>query len=284
MEKECKKGKKKNARFIIWSCIVGLLLVFCIVAPQFASHDPYEMNLLAVNQAPSAEFIMGTDYIGRCILCRLLYGAARSVYAALFVVFITFMIGVAIGSVSGYIGGTADLCIMRFVDSVQAFPSLVFTISIAAMLGGGMGNCMIAMSAVGWTTYARLARSKVLSLKERTFVSAARVSGMSGFQILVKTIIPNSLPLLIVQGSMHIGNAILEFAGLSFLGLGTAPPYPEWGNMLNDAKASLQTAPWTVLFPGLAILCVVMIMSMFGDSLNEVLNPKKNTASEKECK
>lgn len=275
------KKKKRNYRFIIWSIVVALLLIFCIIAPHFATHDPYEMNLLAVNSAPSKEYIFGTDYIGRCILCRLLYGAARSVFAALAVVAITFVVGVSIGSITGYIGGTADILIMRFVDSVQAFPSLVFTISIAAMLGSGMVNCMIAMSCIGWTTYARLARTQVLSLKERTFVNAAKVSGMSNVQILLKTIVPNILPPLVVEGSMHIGNAILEFAGLSFLGLGTAPPYPEWGNMLNEAKASLQTAPWTVMFPGFAILLVVMIMSMFGDSINEQLNPKKNTVSGK---
>ena len=220
----------------------------------------------------------GTDYIGRCIACRLVHGASRFIFAAFAVVAVTFVIGTSIGILSGYLGGAFDTIVMRFVDAVQAFPSMVFTISVAAMLGTGMTNCIIAMTAIGWTGYARLARAQVLSLRGRTFVSAARISGMSRTQILLKTILPNSLTPLVVSASMHVGNAILSFSGLSFLGLGTAPPYPEWGNMLNDGKATLQQAPWTVFYPGLAILLVVMIMGMFGDSVNEMLNPKKRVS------
>ena len=265
-----------KARFLFWLAVVGLLAVFALAAPLFIRHDPLEVNLLQVTKAPGKEYIMGTDYIGRCIFCRLVKGASRSIFAACAVVAITFVIGTAIGCLCGYIGGAFDTVVMRFVDAVQAFPSMVFTISVAAMLGSGLLNCIIAMTAVGWTGYARLARSQVLTLKEKTFVSAARISGMSRTAILFKTILPNSLTPLVVSASMHVGSAILGFSGLSFLGLGTAPPFPEWGNMLNDGKATLQTAPWTVIFPGLAILIVVMIMGMFGDSINELLNPKKN--------
>lgn len=264
-------------RLLVWSGIVLLLLVFAWVGPRFIHHDPYEVNLLQITARPSAEYLMGTDYLGRCTLCRLITGAARSIYASLAVVAITFIIGTAIGTVCGFIGGAFDTVVMRFVDAVQAFPSLVFTIAIAAMLGSGMGNCIIAMSCINWTQYARLSRSQVLQVKERTFVKAARTTGMTNRQILFKTILPNSMTPLIVSASMHVGNTILGFSGLSFLGLGTMPPFPEWGNMLNDGKATLQTAPWTVIFPGLAILLVVMIMGMFGDSVNEALNPKKNT-------
>lgn len=161
--------------------------------------------------------------------------------------------------------------------TVQSFPSLVFTIAVASMLGADLGNCIIALSAIGWTTYARLAWSQVLSLKEKTFVSAAKVSGMSDGWILLHALLPNSLSPVIVEASMHVGNAILSFAGLSFLGLGTMPPFPEWGTMLNDGKATLQTAPWTVIFPGLAILLVVMIMGMFGDSIHNLFNPQKRS-------
>lgn len=281
-----KRGLFKSAkiRFLFWMTVVLLLLGLSIIAPLFASHDPYEVNLMQVTLAPNREYPMGTDYIGRCILCRLLAGASRSIFAALVVVGITFIIGTGIGCLCGYFGGIFDTIVMRFVDAVQAFPQLIFTISVAAMLGKGMLNCIIAMSAIGWTNYARLARSQVQSLKERTYVSAARLSGMSQFEILFKTILPNSLTPLIVAASTHVGNAILGFSGLSFLGLGTAPPYPEWGNMLNDGRSTLQIAPWTVIFPGLAILLVVMIMGMFGDSLNEMLNPKKKIEKRKKEK
>ncbi len=271
------KGKMSPAvvRVIIWSIVVALLFIFALIGPNFAPHDPYEVNTLNVKAPPSAEFPFGTDYIGRCILSRLLHGAARSIFAAIPVVIITMIIGTAIGIISGYFGGKVDLIVMRFVDTVQSFPSLVFTIAVASMLGAGLVNCIIALSAIGWTTYARLARSQVLSLKEKTFVAAAKVSGMSDGWILFHVLLPNCLSPVIVEASMHVGNAILSFAGLSFLGLGTMPPFPEWGTMLNDGKATLQTAPWTVFFPGLAILIVVMIMGMFGDSINNLFNPKK---------
>lgn len=268
-----------KARFLFWLCVVLALVIFAIVGPRFCTHDPYKINLRNVTGAPDEEFIFGTDYIGRCIACRLVHGASRSIFSAFAVVAITFVIGAAVGITSGYIGGTFDAIFMRFVDAVQAFPNLVFTISVAAMLGNGMTNCIIAMTVIGWTGYARLARTQVLSLKEKTFVHAARTSGMSNIQILLKTILPNCLTPLVVSASMHVGNAILSFSGLSFLGLGTAPPFPEWGNMLNDGKATLQQAPWTVIFPGLAILIVVMIMGMFGDSVNEMLNPKKRVSN-----
>lgn len=271
------KGKMNPAlvKVIIWSSVVLLLFTFALVGPGFAPHDPYEVNTLNVKAPPSPEYPFGTDYIGRCILSRLLHGAARSIFAAIPVVLITMVFGTAVGIISGYYGGKADMILMRIVDTVQAFPSLVFTIAVAAMLGAGMVNCIIALSAVGWVTYARLARGQVLSLKEKTFVLAAKISGMSNSWILFHTILPNSISPIIVAASMHVGNAILSFAGLSFLGLGTMPPFPEWGTMLNDGKSTLQTAPWTVFFPGLAILIVVMIMGMFGDSINNFFNPKK---------
>lgn len=275
MKKKKRQYSTSHIRFWFWLILVLLLFLAACMAPYFLRHDPFEVNLLQVNKAPGNGYLMGTDYLGRCIFCRLLKGAARSIFAALAVVLITFVIGTAVGSICGYIGGMFDTLVMRFVDAVQAFPQLVFTISVAAMLGTGIGNCIIAMSAVGWTSYARLARSKVLQIKEKTYVSFARISGAGRTKILFRTILPNSLTPLIVEASMHIGNAILGFSGLSFLGLGTAPPYPEWGTMLNDGKQSFQTAPWTVLYPGLAIFLVVVIMGMFGDSVNALIRKKK---------
>lgn len=275
IEKKRRKRVTPEARLIFWGAVVAILLAGSLAGPFLTPHDPYAVELSQINQPPSAFYWMGTDYLGRCIACRLIHGAARSVFSSVLVVTVTFLVGTLVGMASGYLGGLWDSLLMRLVDSVQAFPSLIFTIAVAAMLGGGLGNCLFAMCGVGWTRYARLARSQVLGLREKNFVYAARMSGMSRPAILLQAIFPNALPPLLVEASMHIGNAILSFAGLSYLGLGTAPPYPEWGNMLSDGQATLQTAPWTVLFPGLAILLVVMIMGLLGDSVNAVLNPKK---------
>ena len=264
--------RSPKARFILWSSIVLLLLIFTIIGPYIAPHDPYTMDLANVNSAPTAEFPFGTDYIGRCTLSRLFHGAFRSVFASVAVVLITFVIGTAIGVISGYVGGMFDTIVQRFVDSIQAFPYMIFTIALAAILGNGMFNCILALSLVSWTRYARLARAQVISMKEKTFIQAARVTGTPKAWVLISNIFPNILPALVVEASMRIGTTILSFSTLSFIGLGTAPPYPEWGNMLNTARESFQTAPWTFIFPGLAILTVVLIMSMFGDSINSLLN------------
>jgi ABC-type dipeptide/oligopeptide/nickel transport system permease subunit len=275
MEKITNRPDLTKQRFIFWSVAALLLLISAVLGPLFIPHDPFKVNLAQVNRRPSREYIMGTDYIGRCIFCRLVKGAGRSIYAAIIVVVITFIIGTIIGVICGYFGGTIDTVLMRIVDSIQSFPNLIFTVAVAGMLGAGILNCVIAMTAVGWTGYARLARSQVIAVKERTFVDAARISGMNSLEILLKTILPNSLRPLVVSASLHIGNSILSFAGLSYLGLGTSPPYPEWGMMLNNGREKLLTAPWAAFFPGLAILLVVMIMGMFGDSINEMLNPQK---------
>lgn len=265
-------------RFYFWSGLILLLLLVTLAGPKFMPHDPYAIDLTQVQQPPSHEYSCGTDTLGRCIACRMIEGAFRSVFAAVLVVLITLVIGTLIGILCGFAGGVFDTVVMRVVDSFQAFPSLIFTIAVAAMLGGSLTNCILAMSMVGWTGYARLARSQVLTIKEKPYVSAARVSGMSNAAILFQMILPNSLRPLVVSATTHVGGSILSFSGLSFLGLGTAPPYPEWGNMLSDARTHLQVAPWAAIFPGLAILLVVVIMGMFGDSFNEYMNPSKTNS------
>lgn len=272
MQQKRKMLSKPQRRFLFWSIVVLLIFAASLIGPHFLVHDPYEANLMNVNKAPNDTYLFGTDYLGRCLACRLVEGASRSIFAAVAIVFITLVFGTMIGILCGYYGGKIDTVVMRFVDAVQAFPSLVFTIAVVAMMGGGLRNCILAMSAVNWTTYCRLSRAQAISLKGKTFVSAAKISGRSNTQILFKTILPNSLTPLVVNASMHIGNTILGFAGLSFLGLGTLPPFPEWGNMLNDGRLTLQIAPWTIIFPGCAIMLVVMIMGMFGDSVNALLN------------
>ena len=271
-----RKETRAKRRFIIWSMVVIILLTAALIGPNFITHDIYEVDLYNVTAAPSREYPFGTDYLGRCILCRLIAGAARSIYSAFAVVIITFIVGTVIGTLCGYIGGTFDMIVMRITDAVQAFPSMVFTIAIAAMMGSGLGNCILAMSAVGWAGYCRIARSRVMSVKEAPYVDAARISGMGKAKILFSTVLPNSLTSLVVYASMHVGNAILSFSGLSYLGLGTAPPFPEWGSMLNSGRATLQQAPWTVIYPGLAIMLIVIVMGIYGDSINKYMDSKNN--------
>lgn len=273
----CKAGSRirPKTRLIIWSGIAIALLVFVIFSPKIAPHDPYAIDLKNTLRGPSDIHRLGTDYIGRDILSRILCGGYRSIYSSLAVVVITAVTGTFIGVLCGYIGGAFDTIVMRITDSFQAFPSLIFTIAVAAMLGGGLLNAIIAMSAIGWTGYARLARSSVITIKEKTYVKSAFITGYSKVGLLFRIILPNAISSIIVMASMDVSNKILAFAGLSYLGLGTAKPFPEWGAMLNDGQETLQIAPWAIIYPGMAIFIVVIIMGMFGDSVNEYLNPEK---------
>ena len=283
ISKQARRARRKarsrispKTRLIIWSSIVIALLVFVIFSPKLAPYDPYAIDLKNTLTGPSPVHKLGTDYIGRDVLSRILCGGYRSIYSALAVVAITAVIGTVIGILCGYIGGAFDTIVMRITDSFQAFPSLIFTIAVAAMLGGGLLNAIIAMSVIGWTGYARLARSSVITIKEKTYVKAAFITGYSKLGLLFRTILPNAISSIIVMASMSVSDKILAFAGLSYLGLGTAKPFPEWGAMLNDGQETLQLAPWAIIYPGIAIFVVVIIMGMFGDSVNEYLNPDKN--------
>lgn len=268
--------RKDRIRVILWSSLLIVICLIAIIGPKLAPFDPLKTDLYAANLPPSRMNLMGTDYVGRDIFSRLLMGASRSIFGAMIVVVITFIIGTTIGLIAGYYGGIFDGVLSHIIESVQAFPSLIITIAIAGMLGPGFVNTMIAMSAVGWTSYARLARSETMEVKQKDYVLADRISGYSRWHILWHTVFPNIIKPLIVTASMHIGHAILSFAGLSFLGLGTTLPYPEWGSMLNEARDRLQQAPWATLFPGLAIVLVVMVFGLLGDSLNRYFNRKRS--------
>ena len=217
---------------------------------------------------------MGTDSLGRCILCRVLTGLHTTVLAALAVVALSVVIGSVLGALSGYIGGVFDSVVMRITDAFMAFPTLVLGIAIAGLLDGGLQNAVIALVVPGWTRFARIARSSVLALKERPFIQAAVIGGLSRTAIALKHVLPNILPPLIVTACLDIGGSMLSLAGLSFLGLGASPPSPELGAMINQAASGFQTAPWAVFAPGFAIFLVVVVFNYFGDSVNEVLGNK----------
>ncbi|MDT0125451.1 ABC transporter permease [Paenibacillus sp. RRE4] len=263
--------------FIFLLSLTAGWIVLALIAPLLAPHDPLATNFAKVLQPSSSEYPLGTDQLGRCVLSRLLYGARTSLLLTFMMIGIVFSLGVAVGVVAGFLRGLADTMLMRLCDTLMAFPGLIFAIAVVGMLGPGLFNTVVALSVVWWAKYARMARSLVISLQQKEFVAAAAFSGARKIQIISRTILPNMLPALIVMAMMDVGGMMLSISGLSFLGLGAQPPDPEWGAMLNEGRRYLQTAPWLLIYPGLAIFSTVIIFNLLGDSLRDVLDPKKNT-------
>lgn len=265
---------KVKTRLIICGIFVLALIVFSIIAPDIVPNDPYKTNVLAAKVAPCKEYPMGTDSMGRCIMSRVLVAAKTSIFTALTLVLITFIFGTAVGVVSGYYGGIIDSVIMRFVDILLAFPSLILAIAVAGILGGGIFNAMLALGLTGWTSYARLARSHVMAIKEEDFIHAAKINGSGKMTIMSKHLLPNILGPLVINASLQISTMMMGIAGLSFLGLGVKVPQAEWGALINEARNYFQLAPWAVLAPGCAIIVTIMIFNSMGDAVRDFLDPK----------
>ncbi len=268
------KGFKENRSFRISTLLVAGLILLIILAPLIAPYNPLEAVMKDANQAPSAAHLFGTDKLGRDVLSRILYGGMYSLSSVLILVTMIFIVGTTLGILSGYFGGIVDIVIMRIADMMISFPGVILAIAIAGIMGGSLINAMIALTVVTWTKYARLSRSLVLKIKEADFVNAAAVSGGSNIHILWSHIMPNIVPLLVITAASDIGAMMMELAGLSFLGFGSQPPAPEWGLMLNEGRQQLQTAPWLMFFPGLAIFLTVVIFNLWGDALRDVLDPR----------
>lgn len=266
---------KDRFLFGLYTFFVLLVVGFALFAPWLAPYDPYDAVMRQALQAPSAEHIFGTDKLGRDCFSRILYGTRTSLIMTMVVVTMITVIGTFIGVVAGYSGGKVDTVLMRIVDMMLAFPGIVLAIAIAGMLGGNIINAILALAAVNWTKYARLGRSLTLKLRERDFIAAAVTSGTRPLQLLWRHILPNILPTIVITAAMDIGVMIMELAGLSFLGFGAQPPTPEWGLMLNEGRQHIQTAPWLMLYPGLAILVVVAIFNLWGDSLRDIMDPQR---------
>lgn len=260
----------------LYSIISALLIILCIAifAPLIAPNDPYAVDLNNVLRSPDKIYPLGTDSLGRCILSRILYGGMRTIFSALTVVIITAVFGTFIGVFSGYLGNKIDKVIMRIVDVFLAFPGLVLAIAVAGVLGGGIINAMISIGLISWTKYARIARGRVIEMKEETFIQAARLTGNSDMYIIVKHIMPNIIPYIVVTASLDIGTVIMEIASLSFLGLSSPLPFPEWGAMISEGKSFIRFAPWTMLSPGIAILIVVILFNLLGDTVRDILDSK----------
>lgn len=277
MESSLKKGRRisnTKLNLIISVVLTAILLFICILAPYIVPYDPNAQDLSISLSAPSSAHLFGTDKFGRDVFSRVLCGGAPSIFGSIIIVIIVTVIGVALGVTAGYFGGRVDSFISKITDIFLAFPGMVLAVAIAGMLGIGIVNAIIALVAVRWTKFARLARSKTISIKENTFIQACKVSGLSDFNIIVKHIIPNIMGEIMITVMLDVGVTMLELAGLSFLGLGVAPPTAEWGYMLNEGKSYLQTCPWIVLYPGCAIIITVMILNYLGDSIRDYLDPR----------
>lgn len=266
---------KTNRAFAFASALVLLLILLALAAPLIAPYDPLTAEMKNAYLPPSGEHLFGTDKLGRDCFSRILYGASYSLSSVLLLVAVIFAVGTSLGVAAEYFGGKTDTVIMRISDMMISFPGMILAIAIAGILGGSLINAIIALTIVSWTKYARLARSMVLKIKKRDFVEAAVVNGGKPLHILSRHIVPNILPLMVITAASDIGAMMMELAGLSFLGFGSQPPAPEWGLMLNEGRQQLQTAPWLMVFPGLAIFVTVVIFNLWGDALRDVLDPRQ---------
>ncbi|MBY0202121.1 nickel ABC transporter permease subunit NikC [Paenibacillus sp. FSL K6-1558] len=260
------RGKK-----IIWICATIMLLFFilALLAPWIAPHDPVKVNLLQKLKDPSAEHWLGTDHLGRDNLSRLLYGARVSIGFATMIFLSSLIIGLIVGSISGYLGGWVDNVLMRLCEGILAFPQLVLVLGIVGIFGPGLMQILLALMMVQWVHYARICRNMVVSLKERNFIAAARISGSSTWTIIRKHIIPNVQRPIVVMGTLEMGWAIMDISALSFLGLGIQPPNAEWGAMIHEGTGYIRSHPELMIYPGVAILLVVMTFNILGEALSD---------------
>ena len=256
--------------FLVLAIIVVLIAIF---APKIIPYS-FDEEVGASLTAPNGKYFFGTDQIGRDLFSRVIYGARYSIFMTMTLVFIIFVVGTVLGVIAGYFGGIADSVIMRIGDMMIAFPGLILAIAIAGLLGPSVRNAIIAISAVTWTKYARLARSMVLKIKQELYVEAAKITGSRNYSVIFKYIIPNMITTMIVTAVSDMGTLMLEIAALSFLGFGAQPPTPEWGAMLNEGRTTLSRAPWMMMYPGLAIVIVVIIFNMLGDSVRDLVDVK----------
>ena len=249
---------KKNKQFSFFLLLVILLALITIFAPVIAPQDPYASDLKNALQPPSSAHWFGTDKLGRDIFSILI-----------------FAIGTLLGTLAGYFGGWIDAVIMRISDMMISFPGMVLAIAVAGIMGASVKNAVIAVAVVSWPKYARLARSLVMKIRHEDYIYAAIVTGSKTSYILRKYMLPNIIPTLIITAATDIGGMMLELAGLSFLGFGAKAPAAEWGLMLNEGRTYMQNAPWMMIYPGLAIVIVVVVFNLLGDSLRDVLDVRE---------
>ncbi len=273
MLRSLKKLLKSNYLFTFGVIICLFWIIMAIFAPIIAPYDPIAQDMAVRLDPPSMAHIFGTDNFGRDIFSRVIYGGRYSLLVGCLTVIIAGAIGTLYGAIAGYFGGWVDSVMMRISEMILSFPSLVLAMIINAVLGSSLFNTMFALVIVAWPTYARLMRSVVLSVKENEYVAAAEALGASRMRILIKEIVPNSISSVLIMATTDLGSKILMFSTLSFLGLGSAPPTPEWGMMVSDG-ADFFNKFWIAGFPGLAIFTMAVGANFIGDGLRDLLDPK----------
>lgn len=261
-------------RLVIFGILAGLLVIGSAFSQYLTPYDPYLQDLSIAKAAPSALHLLGTDRYGRDMLSRVIAGSRASVFSTLLLVAVITFAGTAVGVICGWQGGVVDAFLMRLSDIFLAFPGLVFALAVAGSLGGGLQNAIIALAAISWPKYARIARSQTLAQKETTWVRAVKLSGSGTLKIILKHILPNILGPILVTSMLDIGTMMMELAALSFLGLGAKPPIPEWGSMMSDTRSLMTISPWITFSPGIAIFFSVMIFNLLGDIIRDYADPK----------
>lgn len=273
-----KQKIRKNhtmAKLIFFLILTAVLLLIAAFAKYLCPYDPYVQDLTLAQKAPCPEHLLGTDRYGRDMLSRVITGSTVSIYGTLILVAVITVVGTVIGILCGWRGGKTEAVLMRISDLFLAFPGLVFALAVAAVLGGGIQNAIIALAVISWPKFARLARGLTLTQKASPYLMAAKLSGSSTGKLLIKHILPNIAGPILVTAVLDIGTMMMELAGLSFLGLGVKPPMAEWGSMINDGRSMLQIAPWMVLAPGAAIFITVMIFNLLGDTVRDYMDPRE---------
>ena len=267
---------KDSHWFYVGMMILALMLTAALFAPLLAPHDPAQQNLEQDLLTYSSSHPLGTDKLGRDILSRTIYGSRVSLSVGVATVTLSLVIGLTVGSLSGYAGGWVDQVFMRVVDILLAFPGILLAIGFTAVLGPGLHHVVLALCLIGWTGYARLVRGEILTLRERDFIQAAQALGCKPLRVVWVHLLPNLLPPLLIQATFGLAAAIIAEGSLSFLGLGVEPPTPSWGAMLNEGRPFLLVAPHLTLYPSLAIMITVLGLNLLGDALQDRLQPRRN--------
>ncbi|WP_226620349.1 nickel ABC transporter permease subunit NikC [Cytobacillus firmus] len=266
---------KSQKVIVVCSLLLCVLFLITIFAPWLAPNDPIAVNLAYKLKQPSLDYPLGTDHLGRCTFSRILYGARISLGYAMLIFISALSIGLIVGIIAGYKGGWIDQLLMRFGDGLMAIPSLLFVLGFVGIWGAGLKQVVLGLILVQWVYYARVIRGMVLSLKEKNYIIAAKISGSSQWTIMKKHIIPNVLPSLAVMGTLEMGWAIMNLSSMSFLGLGVQPPTPEWGAMIHEGKSYIRTNSGLMIYPGLMIMLVVVSFNLLGESLSERFGVKR---------
>ncbi|MCI9099147.1 MAG: ABC transporter permease [Lachnospiraceae bacterium] len=262
-------------KMIVFGGLAVLVILIASLAPYLTPYDPYEQNLSIALQPPGGSHLLGTDRYGRDMLSRVIIGSQTTIFSALLLVAAVTCVGGAVGIICGYHGGKVDSFLMRVSDIFLAFPGMVFAIAVASVMNGGVMNAAVALACISWPKYARITRSQVMMIKNMPYIAAAKLSGSGTLKMIGKHVVPNIAGPVVVTAVLDIGTMIMEIAGLSFLGLGAAPPTAEWGSMMSNGRSMLQTSPWVILAPGCAIFLTVVIFNLAGDTVRDVLDPRK---------